>query len=111
VRPTTQAERSELVRAARSFVDRHLGDRDLSLALVAEELHVSPRHLQRAYASEGTSFSADRLDRRMSRARALLERGESARRVAVNVGYGSGSALAKAFRRKFGILPHTVHPE
>jgi AraC-like DNA-binding protein len=97
-----------LVRDARRFVDRHLGDRDLCLALVAEVLHVSLRHLQRAYASEGTSFKADLLDRRMSRARELLERGESARRVAVNVGYGSGSALAKAFRRKFGIPPHMV---
>lgn len=111
MRPTTRAERSELVRDARRFVDRHLGDRDLSLALVAEVLHASPRHLQRAYASEGTSFSADLLDCRMSRARDLLERGESARRVSVNVGYGSGSALAKAFRRKFDIPPHMVDPE
>ena len=111
VRPTTRAKSAELVRAARGFVDRHLGDRDLCLALVAQEQHVSPRHLQRAYAIEGTSFKADLLDRRMSRARDLLERGESARRVAVNVGYGSGSALAKAFRRKFGIPPHMVDPE
>lgn len=111
MRPRTQAEGEKLVRAARRFVDRHLGDRDLGLALVAEALHVSRRHLQRAYAGEGTSFSADLLDRRMSRARDLLERGESARRVAINVGYGSGPALAKAFRRKFGIPPHVVHPE
>lgn len=111
VRPKTRAGHSELVRKARHFVDHHLGDRDLSLALVAEVLSVSPRHLQRAYASEGTGFSADRLDRRMRRARDLLERGESARRVAVNVGYGSGAALAKAFRRKFGIPPHMVHPD
>lgn len=111
MRPKTQAEHAELVRTAQHFMDRHLGDRDLCLALVAHELHVSPRHLQRAYASERTSFKADLLDRRMSRARDLLERGESARRVAVNVGYGSGSALAKAFRRKFGITPHMVDPE
>ena len=111
MRPTTRTQRAELVRAARRFVDRHLGDRDLCLALVAHELHVSTRHLQRAYASEGTGFKADLLDRRMSRARDLLERGDSARRVAANVGYGSGAALAKAFRRRFGVVPHMVHPE
>lgn len=111
MRPTTRAEGEKLVRAARRFVDGHLGDRDLTLELVAQALHVSPRHLQRAYASDGISFSADLLDRRMGRARDLLERGESARRVAFNVGYGSGSALAKAFRRRFGIPPHMVDSE
>lgn len=88
--------------AARRFVDMHLGDRALDLELVASQVHISPRQLQRVYATAGTSFSGDVLSRRMNRARELLERGESARQIATNVGYGSGSALAKAFRRHFG---------
>lgn len=92
---------SELA-SARRFVDRHLGDRNLDLDRVAAEVHLSRRQLQRVYEAAGTTFSADLLARRMRRARELIERGESARLVAINVGYGSGSALAKAYRRHFG---------
>lgn len=91
---------------ARRFVDMHLGDRELTLNRVAGHVHLSPRQLQRLYIADGTTYSADMFERRMSRARQLLERGEPARQVAINVGYGSGSALAKAFRRRYGMTPY-----
>lgn len=106
---TTAAEHERIVRQAITFIERNLGDRDLGLNLVASQLHVSPRHLGRLFQTvAGTTFSAHLLERRMRRARQLLERGEPARQIAGNVGYGSGSALAKAFRRRYGVPPHEV---
>lgn len=108
---TPKAEDERLLVAARRFVDVHLGDRELSLDRVARHIHLSRRQVQRIYEAAGTSYSADVLSRRMNRARELLERGEPSRQVAVNVGYGSGSALAKAFRRRFGTPLSQVAPE
>lgn len=105
-RQQTRADHERTLRQAAVFIERNLGDRDLCLAVVAYELHVSPRRLQRVFRSAGsTTFSECLFARRMERARELLGEGQSARQVAERVGYGSGAALAKALRRRYGETP------
>jgi AraC-like DNA-binding protein len=109
---TASAEHERIVREAITFIERNLGDRDLGLEVVGAELHVSARQLGRLFqAVAGTTFSQHVFERRMDRARELLEHGDPARQVAGQVGYGSGAALAKAFRRRYGVVPHEVSLE
>jgi transcriptional regulator GlxA family with amidase domain len=107
-------DRSEYQRIsdqAAVVVVRHLGDRDLNLQIVSGELNVSPRTLQRALAAiRGETFSAYLERVRLERALALLrsDPGLAVRIVADNVGYGSGAALAKAIRRRYGERPSVI---
>jgi len=105
---------TRLFREADRFMRRNLGDRDLDLVTVASELYTSPRTVQRAFQSVAkTSFRGYLFRLRMERALAMLQADEglAVRHVAVNVGYGSGPALAKAMRRHYGKSPHELRDE
>jgi AraC-like DNA-binding protein len=76
------------------------------IEVVGRMLAVSPRHLQRLLASEGTSFRV--LADAMMRARAetlLVRRGLSASEVALVLGFSEASAFTRAFRRWTGTTP------
>jgi two-component system response regulator YesN len=105
-RGQTRQTYEQLFEQAVKFIARNLGDRDLALAVVARELVVSPRQLQRVFAEvAGECFSDYLLRVRMERARVLLDEGMSGRQAAAHVGYGSSAALAKGFRRYWGVGP------
>lgn len=100
LRETPETESERRFHQAAALIDQMLGDRDLNLADVADELSLSPRQLQRVFADvAGESFSDYLLRERMERASVLMDDGVSARQTAGRVGYGSGSALTKAMRR------------
>ena len=108
--------RPELAGGA-SEADRRLAGRALALmrgapgeawpvARLARELAMSPSSFARHFrAGAGTTPARALASLRMERARALLARGDRVLDVALELGFGSGSAFARAWRRHHGSAP------
>lgn len=94
---------------AKAQINENLGNTNLGLKWIAARQGVTPRHLQRLFAQEGTSFSDALRLARLERARALLDDPLHARRtilsIALECGFPEASALNRAFRKHYGITP------
>lgn len=97
-------------RAAVAHVERHLADRDLSVAAVARAVGLSERHLSRVFAETGTTFSRAVLERRLEAAHQLLSRpgGAAVAVVARRCGFVSASHFSRVFRERYGRTPVEV---
>ena len=79
---------------------------ETSLETIARAMGRSPRTLQRQLADEGTSFAAVRDRALRERAEALLEDPErSVESIALELGFATRAAFARAFRRWTGRAP------
>ena len=100
------------LRAAKVYVIENIGCRDISIGRVASHLGVTPRYLQRLFESDGTTFSAFLLGRRLARAHRLLCEPQSASRqvsaIAYDVGFGDLSYFNRCFRRLYGATPMDI---
>ena len=108
--------RPELAGGARE-ADRRLAGRALALmrrepgaawtvARLARELAMSPSSFARHFrAGAGTTPRRALAGLRLEAARALLARGERVLDVALETGFASGSALARAWKRRYGVPP------
>ncbi|MFE1434038.1 helix-turn-helix domain-containing protein [Streptomyces griseoaurantiacus] len=97
-----------LAQAARDLADRRLTDPALTPTVIAGELNVSVRTLQRAFAGEEHSLSAYIRERRLEGARrALLATGRraSVADVAARWQFADGGHFARLFRRRYGQTP------
>ncbi|MGI5149446.1 helix-turn-helix transcriptional regulator [Plantactinospora sp. CA-294935] len=95
-----------LVQAARALADRLLTEPGLSSAVLARELGVSVRTLQRAFAAEGQSLTTHIRDRRLHEARAALADGRlSVSEIAAHWQFADGSHLSRLFKRRYGMSP------
>jgi len=94
------------VRRVSEYLDDHLAE-DVSLADLGELLGLSPFHLCRAFKqSTGLPPHRWRQQRRMERARALLESTtDPVTEIAAAIGYGDPSQFAAAFRKSVGVTP------
>lgn len=97
---------------ARNEIAKNLGNTNLGLKWIAARQRITPRHLQRLFAQEGTSFSDVLRQARVVRARALLEdprnRDRTILSIALECGFPEASALNRAFRNRFGLTPSDV---
>lgn len=108
--------RPELAGGA-SEADRRLAARALALmrrspgeawpiARLARTLAMSPSSFARHFRTGAQTTPARALATiRMERARGLLARGDRVLDVALEIGFGSGSAFARAWRRRYGTAP------
>ncbi|MDX2376576.1 hypothetical protein M4I32_07160 [Microbacterium sp. LRZ72] len=91
-----------LVRRARALIDERHTDPELTPESIARCLHVSLRHLQRAFAQHGATVSTELRTRRMRTAARLMSGGVSAswprRRIAKEAGFGTPHRLRAALR-------------
>ncbi|MFB7718699.1 AraC family transcriptional regulator [Nocardia sp. NPDC056100] len=96
----------------RLAIDRALLESTADIATVAQMLHTGPRTLQRALASEGTTFTAV-LDtaRRDATYRLLCETDLPMGRVTTLVGLREQSALTRVVRRWYGRTPQEIRTE
>ncbi|GAB2468531.1 helix-turn-helix domain-containing protein [Promicromonospora xylanilytica] len=97
-----------LAQAARELADRRLTDPALSPAAVAQQLNVSVRTLQRAFAAEGQSVSAYIRERRLDEARRALvtrPRRMTVTEIAARWQFADGSHFTRAFRDRYGRTP------
>jgi len=108
--------RPELAGGARE-ADRRLAGHAIALfrqapgeawpvARVARALAMSPSSFARHFrAGAGTTPARALAGVRLERARTMLARGDRVLDVALELGFGSGSALTRAWRRRFGAAP------
>ncbi|MFI6165468.1 helix-turn-helix domain-containing protein [Nocardia sp. NPDC051052] len=96
-----------LTQAAKNLADRRLADPELSPTVLARELNVSLRTLQRAFAAEGESVAAYIQHRRLQEARlALTSRNRlSVSELAAYWQFADRSHFIRAFKRAYGLTP------
>jgi AraC-like DNA-binding protein len=100
------------LRAAKIHIMENVSCRDISIGSVASHLGVTPRYLQRLFESDGTTFSAFLLGRRLARAYRMLCEPQSVQRqvstIAYDVGFGDLSYFNRCFRRLYGATPMEI---
>lgn len=92
------------------YIDLHLSDPELSPSDVAAACHVSRRQLYRIFDTKGETVSEAIRDRRLVRARSLLETlppDTPVSWVGARVGFGSAEHFTRAFRAAYGLPPAT----
>lgn len=95
-----------LVGKVRTLVLMHLGQRTITLPVVASELRVSPRTLQRRLADEGTSLRELVRECRLELGRLRLRDGRaSTEEIARALGYSDSTAFWRAFKAGTGETP------
>jgi AraC family transcriptional regulator len=106
-RPTAGLAPSDLRRVLALIHDQL--DVNLSLAEMAEAVHLSPYHFLRLFRqSTGLAPHQYVIAQRIEAARCLLLRGElSVAQVAARVGFASQSHLNRHFKRTYGVPPTT----
>jgi AraC family transcriptional regulator len=97
------------LRRVTDYIEAHL-DRDLSLARLAAVAQLSASHLKAQFRrSMGIPVHEYVVQRRVDRARALLERGTlPASQVALEAGFAHQSHMARCMRRVLGVTPSAV---
>ena len=101
-----QARAGERFKALFEWVETHL-DQPLTVEVLADRTHMSPRTFARIFPSE-TGMSPGRFveQLRLDRARELLESGaEGLDQVARDSGFGREERLRRAFQRRLGLSP------
>lgn len=104
-------ERRMLLGRARDYIARHAVSPSTTPSVVAEQMGVSLRTLQKVFERDHSAVAEEILAARLTRARTLLERPStesvSVRSVAERSGFRSASALSRAFAHHFGSAPST----
>ncbi len=100
------------LRIAKSYIIENSSQRDLSIGIVASHLSVTPRHLQRLFEGEDTTFSEFLLAQRLSRAYHMLTEPRLAQSpiatIAYDVGFGDLSYFNRSFKRLYGAKPRDI---
>ncbi|MDH6115526.1 AraC family transcriptional activator of tynA and feaB [Kitasatospora sp. MAP12-15] len=97
-----------LAQAAKDLADSHLADPELSGAMLARELNVSVRNLQRAFAAAGESVTSYIRQRRLEEARLALTAPSdrlSVSELAAHWQFADSSHFIRAFKKHYGRTP------
>jgi AraC-like DNA-binding protein len=104
--------RAARLRAAKIYIIENINRQDISIGSVTAHLGVTPRYLQRLFESDGTTFSAFVLGRRLACAHRMLSDPHSMQRqvsaIAYDAGFGDLSYFNRCFRRLYGATPMDV---
>jgi AraC-like DNA-binding protein len=103
-----QADRaSASLSRIKAFIESRLTDPHFGLAAIAAKFGVTPRHVQKLFQHEATTFSRYVLERRLERARSLIlqKADRPISSVAYDTGFGDLSYFNRVFRRRFGMTP------
>jgi AraC-like DNA-binding protein len=109
---TLRGARAARLKAVKDAIERRVGPYDFTIDDVAADVGVSPRYVRKLLEAEDVSFSGYVIERRLERARGLLEsprgRGLTIATIAYDVGFGDLSYFNRAFRRRFECTPSEV---
>ena len=100
-----QVVRAGLHHRVETQISLHLETGSPSPELIAHELHMGTRTLQRLLKEDGTSFSEILKQLRQEHAKNMLNAAEPIAKVASSLGYDDPSAFSKAFKAWFGLSP------
>lgn len=99
----------KILARARDYVEEHLADEDLSPAVIAKGVGISPRYLSQLFCSEGVSVMRWVQRRRLERCRMELERNGLGKTPISEIAYGLGfrniCGFNRAFKSYFGKSP------
>ena len=96
----------------RGIIDKNMGDENFSVDVLAEQLGISKRQLQRKLKAL-TDCTPNHCIRimRLRRAKQLLEQNAgNVTEVAFSVGYTDLTAFSRAFKEEFNVLPSSLIP-
>ncbi|GGH45269.1 helix-turn-helix domain-containing protein [Frigidibacter albus] len=97
---------SDLAQQVRRLIRLNLGQRPVTISLLADVLHMSPRSLQRHLSDLGLSFRALVQEARLELGSARLrDRNASHSEIARQLGYADSTAFWRAFKRGTGKPP------
>ena len=101
--------RSDRIQSALTYAKAHL-DKDLSVEVLAEVVHLSPRQFSRAFRAETGQTPAKAVESlRAEAARLMLESGRHpVDIVARDTGFGDRNRMRRAFLRAFGRPPQMI---
>lgn len=93
-----------------NYIQRHLTEPELSIETIAVAHHVSTRTVTRAFARHQKSPVAEIWKERLNASRAAIECGQvrSVSQAALEFGFSDFSHFSHAFRKAFGVAPHTL---
>ena len=101
--------RAARLAAIKLEIGRSLGRHDLSISALALRHAVTPRHIQKLFESDGTTFTEYVIERRLLEARRMLTDPQFADHgigeVALKAGFGDLPYFTRSFRRRFGMTP------
>jgi len=104
--------RAARLKLAKSFLIANSRRSDISVAMLASKLNVTPRYVQRLFEVDGTTFSAFLSGVRLANAHRMLcdpAHGQLAiASIAYDVGFGDLSHFNRSFRRQYGLTPREV---
>ncbi|MFF3866543.1 helix-turn-helix domain-containing protein [Micromonospora sp. NPDC001898] len=105
----TEMRQQVLLTQVRDFVERHLGDPDLSPQSVADAHHVALRTLHRLFADQDESVSGVIRRRRLERCRRDLAdpllRDQTVQAIGARWGFRDKTHFSRAFRAAYGTSP------
>ncbi|MFD4522711.1 helix-turn-helix domain-containing protein [Streptomyces sp. NPDC058470] len=101
-----------LLLSIKAFIRRHLGDPELTPALVAAAHHISRSRLYRLFQAEGITVASYIRDQRLEHARRDLAdpalRAMQINAVAARWGFSRAADFTRAFRTAYGVPPSEV---
>jgi AraC-like DNA-binding protein len=111
----SESRRQALLAGIHSFIERNLGDPQLSPGAVAASHHISVRYLHRLFQAQGVTVSAWIRQRRLEGCRRDLADLQLSDKpigfLATRWGFVHASDFTRAFRRAYGIPPSTYRQE
>ena len=98
---------SRIVQGAIDYVAQHFGEKDLSVAQIADCLHFSPAYLNVLFKQEMKMTIKQYLSAyRLERAKLMLEKDfYKVTEIAEKCGYANANYFAKVFREATGMTP------
>lgn len=98
--------RREPMRELQAWIEDHVAE-DLSVAALADRVHMSVRHFSRVFRDEVGATPAEYVEQvRVATARRHLEHGDgSIEHIAASCGFGTPETLQRSFGRTVGVTP------
>lgn len=104
-----RSRQSELVEDIRAYIRRHIGDPDLSPAVIAKAHHISVRYLQRLFQQDKQTVSGFLRAARLEGCRADLAdpalADHSVAEIRARWGFRDAAVFCRAFKRAYGVSP------
>lgn len=100
----------QILKKIKSYIQANLDDCELDLEKVSQALGVSPRTLNRIFASDNTTAARWLWQKRLEASHALLSEGrvQHVADAAIACGFSDFSHFSRAFKRAFGVAPNKL---
>lgn len=98
---------ADVVDEVKDYIEKHYGEEELSLNLLASHVNFSPNHLSMIFSQQtGQTFSRYLTDYRMNKAKELLRcTGKKASVISMEVGYKDPHYFSYLFKKTQGMTP------